>query len=167
MKKHSPTCWYSTSPLGHSNLGSTVSRLCKTACIQGFHTNHSLRVTATTRLYQSGVDEQLVMERTGHRSLDGVRSYKRTSDCQREALSNILNGAKKPRQSSTSIVPAPSLEANIPSINNSTQQLHAPLSLPSAVFNNCTVNIYAGHTQADGVIGKKRRPLVLYDSDSD
>ena len=37
------------------------------------------------------MDEQLVMERTGHRSLECVRSYKRTSDLQREALSDILN----------------------------------------------------------------------------
>ena len=163
LRKASPHCWYSNIPLGHANLGSTVSRLCKTAGISGFYTNHSLRATATTRLYQSGVDEQLVMERTGHRSLDSVRSYKRTSDCQREAMSNILNGGKRPRQSST--VPASSLEANV---STSSQQLHA-LSLPSAVFQNCTVNFYAGHTQAgdDHANGKKRRPRVLYKSDSD
>ena len=58
--------------------------------------HHSLRATAATRLYQAGVHEQLVMERTGHRSLEGVRLYKRTSDEQREALSDILN-KKEPR----------------------------------------------------------------------
>jgi integrase len=57
--------------------------------------NHSLRSTAALHLYQAGVDEQLVMERTGHRSLEGVRSYKRTCDEQRIALSDILNGKKK------------------------------------------------------------------------
>ena len=31
------------------------------------------------------------MERTGHRSLEGVRSYKRTSNEQWETLSDILN----------------------------------------------------------------------------
>ena len=65
-------------------------RICKNAGIPWHKTNHSLRATTATRLYQSGVDEQLV-ERTGHRSLDGVRSYKRTSASQREALSDILN----------------------------------------------------------------------------
>ena len=40
--------------------------------------------TITSRLYQSGINEQLVMERTDHRSVEGVRSYKRTSDEQRE-----------------------------------------------------------------------------------
>ena len=41
--------------------------------------------------YNAGVEEQQVMERTGHRSLDGVRRYKPTSMKQKEALSNILN----------------------------------------------------------------------------
>ena len=54
----------------------------------------------STRLYQCGVDEQLVMERTGHQSLEGVRNYKRTSDMQRETLSDILN-TKKPRVDGT------------------------------------------------------------------
>ena len=58
--------------------------LCKQAGITGFKTNPSLGATAATRLYQSGVDEQLVMERTGHRSLDGIQHYKRTSDDQPE-----------------------------------------------------------------------------------
>ncbi len=42
-----------------------------------------------------GIDEQLVMERTGHRSLEGVRSYKRTSAEQQETVSDILSNAKK------------------------------------------------------------------------
>ena len=31
-----------------------------------YHTNHSLRATAATRLYHAGVDEQMVMECTGN-----------------------------------------------------------------------------------------------------
>ena len=68
-----------------------MSKVCKAAGIVGFKTNHSLIATAATRLYQSGVDEQLIMEKTGHRSLEGVCSYKRTSTEQREALSDIMN----------------------------------------------------------------------------
>ena len=41
--------------------------------IKGYKTNHSLKATAT-RLYSAGIDEQLVMERTGHRSIEGIRS---------------------------------------------------------------------------------------------
>ena len=72
----SPTfqCWYTKCALGHNTLSGTVARLCKLGGISGYKTNHSLRATATTRLYQSGVDEQMVMELTGHWSLKGVRS---------------------------------------------------------------------------------------------
>ena len=58
-------------------LVGTIVRLCKPAGIPGYKTNHSLQATAATHLYQAGVDEQLMMERTGHCSLEGVRS---TSD---------------------------------------------------------------------------------------
>ena len=61
-----------------------MSEMCKECGIGGFKTSHSLRATAATRLYSAGIDEQLVMERTGHHSLEGIRSYKRTSAEQKE-----------------------------------------------------------------------------------
>ena len=90
LKSPTLSCWYSKQRLGHSNLGTTVARLCKTAGITGYKTNQ-LIANNCYKLYQAGVDEQLVMERTGHRSIERVRSYKRTSDDQRRALSNVLN----------------------------------------------------------------------------
>ena len=33
------------------------------------YTNHSLRATASTRMFSSGVPEKLIAEKTGHRSL--------------------------------------------------------------------------------------------------
>ena len=65
--------------------------MCQDGGIEGYKTNHSLRATAATRLYSSGIDQQLVIERTGHRSLEGIRSYKRTSADQKEAVSDILS----------------------------------------------------------------------------
>ena len=38
-------------------------------------------------MYQSGVDEQLIIKHTGHRSLEGVPSYK--EDLQQTARSSI------------------------------------------------------------------------------
>ena len=68
--------------------------MCKQAGIQGYFTNHSLRTTAATLLYHAGVDEQLVMERTGHHSLEGIRNYQRTSIKQCETISDVLNCKK-------------------------------------------------------------------------
>lgn len=122
-------CWYSVCPIGHYTLSQTVARMCREAGISGFRTNHSLRATTATRLYQAGVDEQLIMERTGHHSVDGVRSYKRTNQEQQENLSDILSLAKKPRSG----------QQPVQNINNSQQ-----LALQSEKFkhmftlNNCS-----------------------------
>ena len=94
-RKPTSTCWYSHHLEGHHAISATVARLCRAAGMTGFKTNHSLRATSTGRLYQSSVDEQLIMEGMGHQSLTGIRSYKHTSDEQREALSDILNGGRK------------------------------------------------------------------------
>ena len=71
--------WFDNIPVGVHRLQDTVARLCKVAGFTGYFTNHSLRATAATRLYSAGVDEQLISEKTGQRSL-ALRSYKRTSD---------------------------------------------------------------------------------------
>jgi hypothetical protein len=44
--------------------GHCIARLYRQAGILGYRTNHSLCATAATRLYQSGIVEQLVMEKT-------------------------------------------------------------------------------------------------------
>jgi len=95
LKKTSRDRWFSADPVGHNVLSKTVSRLCIEAGITGFKTNHSLRVSAATRLFETGLDEQLIMERTGHKSTDGVRTYKRTSEIQRQEVSDILNKSKR------------------------------------------------------------------------
>ena len=139
-KTPTTTCWYSCQPLGHNPLGNTVARLCRSAGISGFKTNHSLRATSASRLYQSGVEEQQIMERTGHMSLEGVRSYKKTSDEQREALSDILNcpstsgPAKIPRTEPTPR-PGPITSTSVSSDT---------LQLSHAYFSGCTVNFYVG-----------------------
>ena len=70
LQDASATCWYSIQLLGYQKLGTTVTSLRKWAGILGYRTNHSLRVTAATRLYDSGFDEQLVLETTGHCSME-------------------------------------------------------------------------------------------------
>ena len=48
-------------------------------------------MTTASRMFLSGIDEQLIMERTRHRSTGSVRAFKLTSDVQRKQLSDILN----------------------------------------------------------------------------
>ena len=44
--------WYYPHAVGHNMLGQTVKRLCEKAGIQGHFTNHSLRATAATHLFE-------------------------------------------------------------------------------------------------------------------
>ena len=53
--------------------------------------HREFRVTSANRLFQSGMDEQLIVSRTGHRSVQGVRTYKKISDDQRQTISSVLN----------------------------------------------------------------------------
>lgn len=88
--KPTEECWYSKEPVGHNVLGSTVKRLCQKAGVLGYKTNHSLRVPAATRLFQHGVDEQIIMLVTGHHSTDGVQAYKIVGKEQYKNVSHIL-----------------------------------------------------------------------------
>lgn len=69
LKKPKGDIWYSNTPIGHNTLDGTVSRICRATGISGYKTNHSLRVSTATRLFQSGVDEQHVMAASGTEAL--------------------------------------------------------------------------------------------------
>ncbi len=56
----------------------TVKKLAEQAGLKGKFTNHSLHATCAMRLFEAGVDEQLIKCVTGHRS-EAVRDYKRES----------------------------------------------------------------------------------------
>ncbi len=70
--------WYSDKPLGVNSIKKIVKSLAEKAGLRGHFSNHSLRATCATRLFEAGVDEQLIKNVTGHHS-DSVRDYKRTN----------------------------------------------------------------------------------------
>ena len=88
-KKFTDQCYYLDRPAGENRLRDTIKEVCKNVKLPGFYSNHSLRSTSCTRMYHCNIDEQLIMEITGHRSLS-VRSYKRTCWDQRKFASNCL-----------------------------------------------------------------------------
>ena len=57
-------------------------------------TNHSLRATGASQLFQAGVAEKIVQERTGHRSVKALRLYERTTTAQHVEVSSILSGCQ-------------------------------------------------------------------------
>ena len=65
--------------LGVKTLGLLTKRMCEAAKLPGQYTSHSGKRTCASTLYQKGVPEDMIMQRTGHRSVEGVRAYKRAS----------------------------------------------------------------------------------------
>ncbi len=78
-------------PIGVNKLCRFVKEITSQAGLDGFFTNHSLRSTAAMRLYQGGVEEQVITEITGHHLL-AVQGYKRTHESQKCRASQILQG---------------------------------------------------------------------------
>ena len=83
--------WYASVPVGRDTLQKNFHLMCEQAGIKGNKTNHSLRATGATELYESGVPEKLIQERTGHRSLEALRVYERTNVQQHKAVSSTLS----------------------------------------------------------------------------
>ena len=69
--------------MGVNTLRKVVRKLLKSAELDGYFTNHSLRRSGTTRLFQAGVERKIVKEYTGHTS-DAVDQYQITSADQRK-----------------------------------------------------------------------------------
>ena len=78
--------WYEAVRVGKNKLGSMVKDMCIDAGIPP-RTNHSLRATGATALFQSNLPEQIIQKTTGHRSLDGLRMYECVSTRQQQAVS--------------------------------------------------------------------------------
>ena len=93
LEKINPAQWYGHQVLGQNRVGEVVKNLLKSAKLDGYFINHSLRRTGTTCLFQAGFERKLIKEFTGHVS-DAVDAYAITSDAQRQVMSEIL--AKAP-----------------------------------------------------------------------
>lgn len=85
-------CWYFDIPIGRNILARKLNEMFEAASLDcDCICNHSLRATGISRLYNKGVPEKLIMERSGHLSVEGIRSYERTSEAQRKQVSKVLS----------------------------------------------------------------------------
>ena len=65
------TPWYENAPVGKNTLANMVKDLCAEAGIKG-KTNHSLRASGATALFQANVPERIIQKVTGNKSLDAL-----------------------------------------------------------------------------------------------
>ena len=98
------------------------------AGVEGYYTNHSLRATAVSRLFQNYVDDKLIKGVTGYRS-DALQGYKRETEEQLLKVSKIVQGQKEK-------------ESTVKGNSNSalTSALEIPSSSGTLVLNVCGGN---------------------------
>ena len=84
LKEPKGNIWYYKIAPCRETLGNVVAQVMKSASFEGYYSNHSLRRTCATRLYDKGLPEQLIQETTGHRCADGVRCYKHNTTFAKE-----------------------------------------------------------------------------------
>ena len=84
-------CWYMRSPLGKNLLSAMLKTLSKEAKLSRTYTNHCLRASSITRLKQAGFDDRKIATVSGHKSLDSLKAYDRTSEAESRAMSAALD----------------------------------------------------------------------------
>ena len=83
--------WYHETAVGHNTLKKKLKDMFLEAGLDSINiSNHSLRATGVSRMYNKGIPEKLIMERSGHLSTAGVRSYERTTPEQKKDVSDLL-----------------------------------------------------------------------------
>ena len=150
--------WYYSIPIGRNKLAQMVPEMCRIGGISGHKSNHSLRATGATELYEAEVPEKIIQERTGHRSFECLRMYERTSEKQHQAVSNILSSSSQSTYH-TQITKVDS--QNIATSSNTTGLL------PKMNFANCQVNVNINQGSAAPVnFNNTSHACLLYTSPS-
>ena len=130
-KVPTPNVWYCDQPYGLNKLKTVVKDICKAGGIEGHFTNHSLRATCASHLFDQNVPAQIIKAITGHKS-DCVRVYKRTSDHLRESASKMVSGEMKEKRVK---VETDSEECEAKSVKTEVTPKGGPLSYSQMVKN--------------------------------
>jgi integrase len=136
LKKFSNTLGYSKVPLSLNTIAKATSSLMQRTNVEGFFTNHSLRRSAITRLYNEGIDEKRICETSGHRST-AVSEYEMTGENMRQEISQAIQG----------ITPAPLLvpitaTTTAPITASTTASTTVPITAPTGCPNSSATRQY-------------------------
>ncbi len=153
---HNPTLdqWYSDRLIGINTLHTTMKCMAANTGLTGKFSNHSLRGTSATCLYESGCPEKLIKEVMGNRS-NTVHEYQCTSNNLKRAVSTVLGRAPGPQESKQ-----PKVEINC--ANNAQASCEKASSLTQCI-QSTTRNAITSHV--DGKCIKKLSVQVNFEFD--
>ena len=136
-------CSFSKQRVGVNTLKQIVPDICKKSGCGAKYSNHSLRVTAITRMFNSGVSEKKIAETSGHKSVKGLREYEHTSCEQQKQITSIVNNRGMPAITEGKVIStstptidegkAVNVSSNVATTNSTTGF--------TGSFSNCTFHI--------------------------
>ena len=71
--------------VGVNTINQMLSKMCEQAGLE-HRTNHSLRATGASDMFQANLPEHVIQSRTGHLSLKAFRTYERVTDEQQQGV---------------------------------------------------------------------------------
>lgn len=87
--------WNCKSRVGVNKLKSIIPEISAESGLCVHYTNHSLRATAVTRMYNKGVPETVIAEKSGHRSMKALCAYEKTSEDQEKLAGQSIQAGKE------------------------------------------------------------------------
>ena len=154
-RPHELSQWFLDCPMGKNRLAQIMSRLAKRAGLPecNKYTNHSVRRTMCTQLYQHGVPPVMIAQLTGHKNINSLSHYTVASEKQQRDMCDILQNPLQaasaplpgPVPSTSSVAPAPAALQSCESA--SVPQIDA--ALPGSLPNQLSTNV----TKASGLLG--------------
>ena len=131
--------WYECAAVGKHKLNTFMESICLDAGVSK-KTNHSLRATGTTALFNAGVPEKNIRDVTAHRS-NSLHLYERPTEQQMKEVSGVLmNGSTSNKENAVAST-ASNSASNSPTLAVE-QQAHSSASICSSIFSglsNCKV----------------------------
>ena len=132
---HDPMApWFLNVPVERNTLAGMMKTMALKGSLDKTVTNHSLRAFGVTKMFQCQIPEKLIMEHSGHRSLQGLHQYERTTDSQEMQVCQILDSTKREYG-------MPSMVQEVSHRWPLSQQTSSAPAFSSCSFTNCTFQI--------------------------
>ena len=90
--------WYLDAPMGVNRIAKIMSRTAARAGVTGKVTNHSVRRTMLTQLYQRGVPPTMIAQLSGHKNVSSLNHYAVASLQQQQQMCNMLQNPLQNRR---------------------------------------------------------------------
>ena len=132
--------WFTKQRVGQNNLKEILPKLSVESGCGVRYTNHSLRATAATRMFSTGVPEKLIADKTGHRSLKALRFYERTQPSMEQAVNAVIANPEC-KFSGFDKVNLPEIKPLVEDDSGTEKCASSAGHTFSGTLSNCTINI--------------------------